>query len=293
MRQEDNAPSTPLGKLIDSFRLRISEQLKQLLESKHLYQNSQIEYQSLLDTPEGKVTNANNVQYFIQFAEGEWNPFDPADQRFPFPIEDNPSRTLQFKVPDVKLFCEVCGRIEAFNVVSTGDFLRHKRFDLSVNKTDDKPIQVFVISFQCQSCKSAPEVFLVRRHGMKLTISGRAPIEHVTVPSVLPKTLQHFYSGAVVAHQSGQTLAGLFLLRTVIEQWARQQVEDAGLKADEVIDKYMITLPDDFRQRFTSMRDLYSKLSADIHSATGSVGLFDEASSKIIEHFDARRLFEI
>jgi hypothetical protein len=33
--------------------------------------------------------------------------------------------------------------------------------------------------------------------------------------------VKHFYRGAVVAHQSGQTLAGIFLLRTIIEQWAR------------------------------------------------------------------------
>jgi len=288
----DNSYYVSLGSLTNSFRLRISENLRQLLESKHLYQNITIEYQDLVDALKGSADFVEDTtQKFTKLVNGEWDPIDPANQKPPFFTQDIPG-TVWFEAPDVKLFCEVCERIEAFNVVSANDFLQHKRFDVSVNATNDRTLQVFVISFQCQSCKSAPEVFLIRRRGMKLTISGRAPIEHVTVPSVLPKTLQRFYSSAVVAHQSGQTLAGLFLLRTLIEQWARQQI-GTELKADEVLDEYMLTLPNDFRQRFVSMRDLYGKLSVDIHSATGCEPLFDEASSKIVEHFEARRLFKL
>lgn len=292
MRKMDNVPNTPLDKLTDSFSLRISEHLRQLLESKHLYQNIQIEYQDLVDAFEGNAEFIKDItQKFTQLVNDEWCLVDPAGRRMIFPTNDS-TRIIWFKAPDVKLFCEICGRIEAFNVVSAEDFLQRRRFDVSVNATNDRTLQVFVISFQCQSCKPAPEVFLIRRRGMKLTISGRAPIEHVTVPSVLPKTLQRFYSGAVVAHQSGQTLAGLFLLRTLIEQWVRQPI-DTELKADEVLDKYMLTLPNNFRQQFVSIRDLYGKISVDIHSATGCESLFDEASSKIVEHFEARRLFEL
>lgn len=289
----DNASNISPHVAENSFRLRIREHLKLLLESKHLYQNIKIEYQDLADALKGSADFVKDVkQEFTKRVSGEWHPLDPANQKSPVFEQDIPL-TVWFEVPDVKLFCEVCGRTEAFNVVSADDFLQHKRFDVSVNPTNDKTIQVFVISFQCQSCKSAPEVFLIRRHGMKLTISGRAPIEHVTVPPVIPKNLRRFYSGAIVAHQSGQTLAGLFLLRTVIEQWARQQTGDTKLKADDILDKYMSTLPNDFRQRFASMKDLYGKISADIHSATGSAALFDKASEKIVEHFDTRRLFKL
>lgn len=289
----DDSYHMSLGTLSNSFSLRIKENLRQLLESKHLYQSIKIEYQDLIDGLEGSASFVRDItEEFIERTNWEWEPFDPAAQRMVHPTSDSP-RTIHFKVPDVKLFCEVCGRIEAFNVVAADDFLTHRHFGVSINTTDDKTIQVFVFSLQCQSCKSEPEVFLVRRHGMKLTISGRAPIEHVTVPKVIPRDLHRFYSGAIVAHQSGQTLAGIFLLRTLIEQWARQKVGNDKLKADDILDKYMDTLPDDFRERFASMRDLYGKLSADIHSAAGSVKLFEDASGKIVEHFEARKLFHL
>ena len=48
MQKMDNAPNIPLDNLRDSFSLRISEQLKLLLEKKHLYQNTQLEWKDLL-----------------------------------------------------------------------------------------------------------------------------------------------------------------------------------------------------------------------------------------------------
>jgi hypothetical protein len=149
------------------------------------------------------------------------------------------------------------------------------------------------LEYTCQSCKQTPEVFLVRRRGVKLTNEGRSPIEHVEVPAFIPKPVRRFFSGAVVAHQSGQTLAALFLLRTVIEQWARAATESVKVQADQVLDDYMLTLPEDFRARFPSLRALYGELSVDMHAATGSSGLFSRAVTEICEHFDARRLFKL
>jgi hypothetical protein len=102
-----------------------------------------------------------------------------------------------------------------------------------------------------------------------------------------------FYSGAVVAHQSGQTLAGLFLLRTLIEQFARASTGSKAENADEVLDAYMGTLPGDFKDRFPSMRSLYGDLSVDLHAATGSAELFDRAKTEIAEHFETRRVFKL
>ena len=96
-----------------------------------------------------------------------------------------------------------------------------------------------------------------------------------------------------MAHQSGQTLAGLFLLRTLIEQWVRENTKHTDLEVDNVLDAYMNSLPADFKDRFPSLRDVYSKLSGDLHRATGSIDLFDETLKSIVEHFEARRLFKL
>ena len=113
------------------------------------------------------------------------------------------------------------------------------------------------------------------------------------VPKFVPKTVSRFLGGAIVAHQSGQTLAGLFLLRTLIEQWARFASGSKKEWADHVLEDYMATLPGDFKTRFPSMRGLYGELSADIHIAKASAELFEKARLQIVEHFDARRMFKL
>ena len=117
-------------------------------------------------------------------------------------------------------------------------------------------------------------------------------MEHVQVPFEIPKEVARFYSGAVVAHQSGQTLAGLFLLRTLCEQWARRFAA-ADDHADQAINIYMDSLPEDFKGRFPSLRSIYEMLSADIHAATGSDELYVQMLTEIGEHFSARKVFKL
>ena len=278
---------------------QITWTLKALLQSKHLYQSFVVEYDDMLhknlqnEVPQSRKAIENR---FLAKLQGQWFPVDKARRGIIYPgpaTESNEKgKFIGFEVPDVKLFCEVCNGVEAFNSVSAEDFLQRDRWaePFLVSK---QTVQIFVLSFLCQSCKSVPEVFLVRRHGTKLTISGRSPIEHVYVPPVVPKPVRSFYSGAVVAHQSGQTLAGNFLLRTMIEQWARSKAPSGDPHADLVLDSYMDSLPEDFKSRFPSLRSLYTELSDDIHAATGSAELFDKACTQIVEHFDARRLYKL
>jgi len=88
-------------------------------------------------------------------------------------------------------------------------------------------------------------------------------------------------------------LAGIFFLRTLIEQWARSAVAGPDLPADKALDAYMRTLPEDFKARFPSLPSLYAELSADMHAALGDKDLFEKARAAIVKHFKARRLFEL
>ena len=271
---------------LEDFPKCLTACLKLLLETKHLYQNATVDV-GIWD----KLEHANH--WPLEAATTEWAVHDNSVLLSAVAPAVSPKTSYCLYVPDVKLLCQTCDRIEAFNSISSQEFTQHGKHLRKTSATTET-IQVFVLSFLCQSCKRVPEIFLVRRHGFKLTLCGRAPIEVADVPPEIPKTARQYYSGALVAHQSGQTLAGLFLLRTLIEQWARSQVpEPAPSRADELLDAYMATLPLDFKSRFPSMRSLYDDISADLHSATGSADLFDKALSEIKEHFDARRLFKL
>ena len=165
-------------------------------------------------------------------------------------------------------------------------------------KKDDRPpaIQFLLILYQCQVCQGNPEAFLLRvnRRSWTLSIEGRSPIEHIEVPAFIPKDEQKFYRDAVVAHQTGKTLAALFYLRTFVEQFARRQTELWDrTTGDKIMEAYNGTLPPDVSSRMPSLRDWYEKLSGAVHAADENAQLFEDALREINEHFDIRRVHKI
>lgn len=256
----------------------IENAFKRLFEEKHLYQSVSIDENEV-----NRIADAagRGPSIAIKSAvEKMWAP-----EGAPQGPKSQLAGHIFFKTPHVKLFCTICDRVEAYSHVYTSDVTGFN----SVNQN----IQVFAVSYLCQSCRRLPEVFIVRRERLKLILCGRAPIENVYVPNDIPKSIRRFYSGAIVAHQSGQTLAGIFLLRCLIEQWARISTANPTAYVDQVIDSYMDSLPDDFKARFASLRDYYGKLSADIHGVVGSSDLFSETCQVITTHFEARRLYQL
>jgi hypothetical protein len=275
------SPQQVINQWQRSFEQRITLAMKTLLEAKHLYQSITLEYEDLFDII-GEIIGEKPLEdikaSFSESIQAIWFPIDRVNPNY-ITAGSRPS-PFCFKTPDIKLFCHTCERVEPANSISSTDFFQREstpRYFLTFGRR----VQVFVFSFLCQSCKSIPEVFLVRRQGLKLTHSGRSPIEHIDVPRVIQNPVKGYYSGAVLAHQSGQTRAGIFLLRTVIEQWARFLMPDAPRDADKLLDAYMGTLPDDFKARFASFRSLYENLSDDMHVARGNADLFERAPSKI------------
>jgi hypothetical protein len=171
------------------------------------------------------------------------------------------------------------------------------RTEQSQNSPSD---QWFYLAYQCQSCKTEPVRYLVRRHGLRLRICGRDPFEEVVVPDVLPKEIRHHFSSAIVANNAGQTLAAIFFLRVFIEQFFRGiplVIEalrtDPRLTGDSMGDKYHETLPVDFRRRFPSLPAIYGRLSEAIHLANPDETLFSNSLGEIVEHFEARRVFKL
>lgn len=263
-----------------AFEQNVTGALKTLIERKHLYQSVVVpETDSYASIKPDKTRVTEKLSQLTQAMTSGWatEAVRPG------------ARPIHLQVPDVKVFCGRCRRVEAYNsayVLEVFSKIRGER-EVAENGTQ----QAFLLAYQCQSCKSTPELFLIRRRGLKLTNEGRSPIEHVEVPPFVPDSVQRFFGGSIVAYQSGQTLAGVFLLRTLVEQWARSAGGSKKEQADQVMEDYMVTLPDDFKNRFPSMRTLYGELSVDIHNATGSAELSEKAMAQITQHFDVRRMF--
>lgn len=262
----------------------VTEAFRTLLQEKHLYQSVKIDdvavLKAYLPRVESKLhESVTKESVKSPIAKSAWAlGTDPSRLVGHFGEQE-----LVFTPPDVKLYCKTCSRREAFNLASAS----------GVHNSDaDGTEEVYVLAYQCQACKRPPEVILVQRAKGRITLSGRAPMEHVEIPAGIPKEIAKYYSDAVLAFQSGQTLAALFMLRTACEQWARKwgAPED---RADVTMAKYMASLPPDFKDRFPSLQDIYTQLSADLHAATGSAELFIKELDRLTEHCDARRLFKL
>jgi hypothetical protein len=274
--------------------LMIAAVLKLLLEEKHLYQSAVLDFESEFQKLASSLPpheQSRAFTYGIGQLSADWHFFDPSSGSKTASPSTGTTNTRPILPPDSKLFCSTCNRIETFNCLSVYDCA--SAFPRALTSNSRPAIQVFLFSYLCQSCRTFPEAFLVRREHNRLILSGRAPIERTEVPSAIPKDVRRFYSGAIVAHQSGQTLAGLVLLRTLIEQWCKLASSGSAVQTDALLDEYTAALPEEFKTRVPLMSDLFSDLNGDIQSGTGSSDLFDSARDRLLVHFEARRLFKL
>jgi len=287
------------------FAASIEKALKLLLETKHLYQNVKVELpskeiaqQQMKEMLRGSTPSSGiqeSIEAFdVSLSKIEWTVKNPGGRRS-LPMID-PSQTtyisIEFVPPTIKLFCPTCKRIEAYNFIYGHDLL--EEFAKTKGSSAPENEQVFSLAYQCQSCKSIPEIFLVRRDDLKLVQSGRTPMEEIEVPSFLPKKHKKYFSDAIIAFNSGQTLAGNFLLRAFVEQYVRSLSSSPNTQNIELLfSEYSKPLPDDFKQRFPSLQSIYDKLSDDLHLATASEAVFIQAKADITKHFQARELYEL
>lgn len=95
-------------------------------------------------------------------------------------------------------------------------------------------------------------------------------IEQFPLPKIIPKSQRDIFSDAMIAHNSGKTLCGLFLLRTFIEQYTRQFSPNPSLRSDRVIELYMKYLPQDFKSKYPSLSNIWIVLSSALHNADAS-----------------------
>ena len=277
----------------------VQEALKNLLENKHLYQKQEIIKPNILSTNPRIREIYNNkkdqeiIELFDRFFSDspfyEWSFLNPDETIAPYSFDYNRisvEANISIDPPTVKIFCKNCQRIEPYNNTQNG---------LCINGFGKSCLtQVFYLLYQCQSCKSMPEVFLLRRDGLNISLHGRTPIEFVDVPGFIPKNHRDFFSDSIIAFNSGQVLAGIFLLRTFIEQYTRNVTNNQdSVDLDEIFSSYNKLLTKSVVEEFPSLKKIYDDLSICIHKADGSEEVFTKSKNDIEMHFDAKRLHKI
>jgi hypothetical protein len=292
--QDQQQISHARNKLFAIVSQAAGDQLKKLLETKHLYQQVTIDAQEIV----ASCVTALRLRFFsTDINEGHLD-----NERFVIASEQlyrvekgsvgqNPALTLI--VDNVKLFCLECGEREVFSP------LWHAEIGVAEDhRTSGKEapanLQVFSIAYQCQRCKGRPVGIMVRRDGWRLSLDGRSPMEHIEVPNSIPKVERHLFRDAIVAMHGGKALAALFYLRSFIEQYARRVTNEQARKpGDLIMEAYNQTLPEPHRSSMPSLREWYGRLSEALHAAKADEALFEQAKEEIERHFEIRRVYKI
>lgn len=304
----------PIERLDRYLSNAISAGFKELLETKHLYQNHKVLFPDFEKVGKDVIrqllagsthpftadlSRAKPNDLLSTAIKSEWAIHDPAKFRRtggyivpgdPGMLDEN-THTISFTPAPVRILCSHCESLEPFNFIGGGDLL--KEYFIYYLAQDRSNYQVYYLVYHCQRCKDFPEVFLVKRDEDKLQLTGRNPMEKVPIALFIPKKQRNFFSDAVIAFNSGQALAANFLLRTFIEQFVRSRSHAPNPQDIEVIfEEYMAELPEDFKRRFPSLYAIYGYLSEDLHAARGSTEIFTKAKNDIERHFRARDIYD-
>jgi len=124
---------------------------------------------------------------------------------------------------------------------------------------------------------------------------GRNHIEDIEIPKYLPKNESKYYRDAVIAYNTGNILAGLFYLRTLIEQYMRRITNntDKKITGEDLADEYAKLLDDEFPKKFKTLKKIYEELCVPLHGAQDDSEQFEKSNQDILKHFDALRLFPL
>jgi hypothetical protein len=297
--------------VLEAIEDEILSKITLLLESKHLYQSVVVDFTEasehpLLKQPQPVLIGARFPEdkdgLIRDYVIKPWR-FEPeihgwgAHHYRHLPSTGDTDALPSLTLRPIKINCDHCdATLPPHNAGFKELLFLTSQLTLSKTETIDsgRIVQVFCFPFQCQSCRGEPVVFMVRRRGLKLTVVGRSHFEKVRTPSFIPKQEQEYYSDAVIAFRTGRTLAALFYLRTMIEQYFRRVLEvSEKLSGDELGERYAALLTDDFPRRFKSLRTVYEELSVKIHSANKDEQQYQQSFSDIQKHFDLLQHFPL
>jgi hypothetical protein len=292
---------------VDAFVLEInqviSEQVKLLFEEKHLYQKVEVDPTHVLDEVMNRVAVHMSAAVRQEIGRILANRLTPSTGVNLVLVQFGTHQRYDavLAIPNVRLFCTHCKERNVFAPAWFEDvsnqLLQPGRKESFRTSADILLHQLFFIAMQCQHCKGLPEGFILRRDLWKFSLDGRSPIEHIAVPSFIPKAESDLFRDALIGRFTGKNLAGVFYLRAFIEQFARRQTNLKGVRktGDEIMDAYAKTIPETQRLMLPSLKDWYDRLSEPLHNADeeGAAAVFDDGRNEIERHFDIRRALRI
>jgi hypothetical protein len=195
---------------------------------------------------------------------------------------------LMFYLPAVQLRCPGrCKRNGTFiALVSSSDSGFDSPYPRQGNTGTE---QIFVPIYRCEMCRETIYTILIRRGGLRLHLCGFAPRREPSASKPVPEPLVPILSDADQAVAEGDTYAGFYHLRTMLEHYLKTRLGIAisqQFRGDELIAKHYKMLLPAVAGVVPSVAVAWERLSYWLHTRTGEAEDYQTQRDAICRHID-------
>lgn len=194
-------------------------------------------------------------------------------------------------LPEISTHCPACADQGAFVSLSASN----AHFMSPYPRISEQTEQIYSPLYKCTSCRNQLINFQVLRKGYKLQLTGRSVPYRPKVDSGWPASIRPVVEDAFAAASEGDIAAGYYHLRTALEFLMK---DVTGVPVPEKIDgtdlcrRYNEILDQRLRRDFPSASQIYSSLSAGMHTRVCTQEELRSLANRLLDHLNAKALFE-
>lgn len=274
----------------------IESSIAQLLSTKHIYQNVEIDLSNIKKLGDEKYT-PDKLEY-----EFRLRPWLPASKNTGYTQHErfitNTAKSgtqhidtalidlnVSFSIPTIETPCAKCGNFIHHESIP---YLASSPYHLNPEAVKEpRGHQTFVFDFQCVACKGAPLKFIVTRVFNKIQLCGRSKAIEIAPPVFIPKKLRRIYAEALASANCGDIYAGFYHLRTLLEHQMKAScsIDMAEYTdGDKLCGRYYETL-DSIVAKKAALTNEFKACSRNLHTRTGTFEEFTSVLKKVEAHF--------
>jgi hypothetical protein len=292
-------PQSP--KIEHAFEDALAAAVKEICETRGLYQNVDVVTDVLSDVADDKwtqqsltrefsrrpvqaITRKEHVSIGSRIYGGRLGGTDalgtPPDEML-----------LAFYLPVAEIACARCKQTTPHTSVPAPPLPHETPFA----EKDEKTVQVLHVLYGCTRCGEEVIAFQIMRRGLRLQLTGRTSPFRPPIDKAWPKTIRDIVRDAFVASAEGDIPAAYYHLRTAQEFFMKNEVGlDPSVKIEgkELCDAYNKTADPRVVRDFPAMSTLYIKLSEGLHSRNVTIEDFEACTANFLKHLKAKSLFE-
>ena len=273
-----------------AFQDECARMIKELLETKGLYQNVRVNDAVFDKLPAGFVQEFRK-RPVVPNSRGEGD-----DYRHGRRVNGTqPLGTSQdemdagFYLPNVTLDCLRCARPTSY-LSMTCSLAVCGPYPILREDTE----QVFSLVYRCSICRSTYVVFQVLRKGFKMQLTGRSIPFRPAIAKEWPKEIEDIVKDAFAAAAENDVAAAYYHLRTAAEFYLKKECGiaiETKIDGSELCEKYNAMMDERLKTGFPSFASIHTEVSAGLHSRVVTAERFTKLANDFLAHLKAKELF--